>query len=130
MAYLKAFAQREGHARVPSSHTEVDFNLGRWVSHRRENFKNGKLAEKRIAELEALKSWAWDPIEADYQKGLAYLKAFIGREGHARVPQRHTEGDFHLGNWASSRRMDFKKGKLSEERIADLTALKDWVWEA
>ena len=72
----------------------------------------------------------WDPIEADYQEGLAYLKAFIEREEHARVPARHTEGGFNLGAWVARRRQDFKKGKLSEERIADLTALKGWVWEA
>ena len=58
------------------------------------------------------------------------LEAFIGREGHTRVPQRHTEGGFHLGNWVSSRRMEFKKGKLLGERIADLAAIKGWVWEA
>ena len=46
------------------------------------------------------------------------------------VPQRHTEGGFHLGNWVSSRRMEFKKGKLLGERIADLAAIKGWVWEA
>jgi hypothetical protein len=38
--------------------------------------------------------------------------------------------EFTLGRWVSSRRGDFKYGKLSAERIAALEAIPGWVWAA
>jgi hypothetical protein len=35
------------------------FNLGKWVSHRRNNYKNGKLLSDHIQELETVEGWFW-----------------------------------------------------------------------
>ena len=50
--------------------------------------------------------------------------------GHMRVPVTYkTPGDnYNLGTWASSRRAKYKRGALSQDRIAELEALKGWVW--
>jgi len=53
--HLRAYAAREGHARVPDSHvTDGGFTLGTWVSHRRRERQAGTLSPAKIAELNAL----------------------------------------------------------------------------
>ena len=133
---LRQFAAREGHARVPVKHLEVvdedESKLGRWVSERRIEYQRMRLSADRIADLEAIPGWEWDPFEADYQRGLALLRQFVEREGHGRVAQKHLEvlngEDFNLGSWVRSRRGEFAKGRLSADRIADLEAIPGWEW--
>ena len=74
--------------------------------------------------------WEWDPREADFQKGLERLRAFVDREGHARVPRRYTdETDFKLANWVRGRRQEYKKGDLSPEHIQALEEVQGWEWD-
>ena len=62
--------------------------------------------------------------EDKYQRGLGYLKAYKAEHGDCKMPPSFkTEDGFNLGSWCSSRRQDYKKGKLSEERIDVLEAL-------
>ena len=131
---LRQYVEREGHARVPDSHKEsVDgtlFSLGGWVKERRSEKKNDELSEERITVLDAL-GFDWDPLETAFQGGLTALRQHIEREGHARVPALHKElldgRPYSLGAWVNTRRIDRKKGVLSEERIATLDALGfDW----
>ena len=130
--------EREGHARVPQAHVEsfqgAEVRLGTWVSSRRVDRNAGRLSAERIAVLEAVPGWIWDLLEADYQENLGALGQFVEREGHARVPTFHVElfqgAEVRLGGWVSSRRRDFKVGRLPAERIAVLEAAPGWVWAA
>jgi len=135
LAALQAFVDREGHARVVEAHVERleggDFTLGTWVSNRRSNFKDGKLPSDWVDALEALPGWVWDPNEADFQAGLAALRTFVDREGHARVPARHVEGgEFRLGSWVNNRRNGYREKRLKREWVAALEAIPEWVWSA
>jgi superfamily II DNA or RNA helicase len=135
LAALRAFVGREGHARVVEAHVERleggDFTLGTWVSNRRGNFNDGKLPSDWVDALEAIPGWVWDPTEADFQAGLAALRAFVDREGHARVPARHIEGgEFRLGSWVNNRRNGYREKRLKRERVAALEAIPEWVWSA
>ena len=57
-SYLKEFAEREGHCRVPARHkTEDGYRLGRWVHHRRE--EKDTIDPVRRKRLEALRGWTW-----------------------------------------------------------------------
>ena len=83
---MKQFIEREGHAKPIAKHVEVfqgeELNLGIWVSGRRQDYKGEKLSAERVAALEALPGWEWDPNEASYQRYSAALKQFVEREGH------------------------------------------------
>jgi len=130
---LKAYQEEHGHTRVPQRHKTPNdnFNLGAWVRNRRRDYKKGTLSPNRIADLETLKGWVWDPQEADYQEGLEKLKAYQEEYGHTRVSRSYkTPGDnYNLGSWVSHRRQDYKKGTLSDEKIVDLETFEDWVWD-
>jgi hypothetical protein len=127
---LQSFVAREGHARVLKSDIECGYKLGSWVRHKRKQWKAGRLPDDRIALLEALPGWVWVPRDALWEEGLASLRTFLAREGHARVPGKHSEKGFKLGSWVDRRRRERKAGKLSPDRVARLEALPGWVWDA
>ena len=136
LGLLRTFVEREGHARVPPDHVEAfdrgEVKLGSWVMSRRAEFRDGRLSQDRIALLEEIPGWEWDPFEADFQERLGLLRTFVEREGHARVPQGHVEasdrGEVKLGWWVTARRADYRKGKLSQDRIALLEEIPGWEW--
>ncbi len=124
LAHLRVFAAREGHANVPVRFvTDDGSRLGYWVRRRRGDCRAGKLTAARVTELNEL-GMVWDSLDADYQAGLAHLRVFIAREGHANVPARFvTDDGFRLGYWVRRRRVSYRAGKLTAARIAELNAL-------
>ncbi len=130
LAALRAFVAREGHPRVPRGHVEAGVRLGSWANSRRAERRRGDLDPARSAELEAIPGWSWDPRADDWDAGLAALRAFVAREGHARVPSQHVEGGLRLGLWVGGRRADHKRGHLDPTRAAALQTLPGWRWDA
>jgi len=129
--YLMEYIQEYGHSKVPRPYeTEDSFKLGRWISKLRSSHKNGKLSKDRINEFESLPGWTWKPFGTKYKDGLDHLNEFVSKHGHSRVPISHTtEDDFKLGRWVSTRRYEFKRGKLSEDRTRELESLPGWSWK-
>jgi len=129
VAHLRAYIAREGHANVPAAHvTDDGFPLGNWVGSRRGERKAGTLTPARIAELNEL-GMVWDSLDVNYRIGVAHLRSYVAREGHANVPQKYvTDDGFNLGAWVCRRRKDRTVGRLSTERIAELDAL-GMVWD-
>ena len=100
-SYLKRYQDRERDCRVPLSHEENGFRLGGWVRIQRVN--RHRLPPERRRRLEAL-GFVWDPFQSDWEDGLRHLRSYKDREGHCRVPAKHNEGGFRLGQWVSNRR--------------------------
>jgi len=69
-------------------------------------------------------------LEAAWEEGFRRLRQFVDREGHARVPQRHVEDGFKLGQWVRVPRRQYKAGVLDPERQRQLEALPRWDWGA
>ena len=128
MTALRAFVAREGHARVPRPRRGGDRRLGTWVMKRRTERDAGQLDPARAAELEALPGWTWDPFAEDWAAAMTALRTYAAREGNARVPSTHREGDLHLGRWVVKRRAERNAGRLAAARIAELEALPGWSW--
>lgn len=128
-AALAAYIAREGDARVPRDHVEGEVNLGVWVGTQREFYKSRKLEKDRVARLSALPGWSWDTLQESWDDAFDALTAYIEREGHARIPRNHVEGEIALGNWVLVQRQTYKAGKLAAERIARLNALPCWSWD-
>jgi hypothetical protein len=109
--------------------TEDGFELSLWVSHKRTDYKVGRLTQERIDALNEL-GFSWDPIEEDFQKALGYLRAYKAENSHCRVPTFFkTEDGFKLGQWVSHKRTDYKVGRLTQDRIDALDEL-GFVWSA
>jgi hypothetical protein len=122
--YLTIYKEREGHCRVPYKHMENGFRLGQWVGHRRDNAD--KLSAPRRQQLDEL-GFDWDPLETAWTEGLRHLTIYKQREGHCRVPAKHMENGFRLGQWVGDRREN--ADKLSAPRRQQLDEL-GFVWDA
>jgi superfamily II DNA or RNA helicase len=124
--YLQEFAEREGHSLIPARFKSEDgFRVGVWVSTQRAN-KN-QTSVNRIALLEALPGWSWDPLSDSWEEGYRYLMEFVNTTGYACVSQKYKTADgYLLGQWVATQRKS--KEKMPPERIARLEALPGWVW--
>ncbi|MHB1710862.1 MAG: DEAD/DEAH box helicase [Acidimicrobiales bacterium] len=129
---LRAFAELEGHCRVPQKMVEADgFRLGQWVQVQRTTYKNSRLHPERIQRLEMLPGWAWNPYEAGWEEGFRCLVQYAAEHGDARPPQKHADSSgFNLGTWVTVRRRMGANGKLDAAKVAALEALPGWVWDS
>jgi hypothetical protein len=107
----------------------VGTSLRAWAIHQRVQRKLGRLSPDRIARLDSLPGWTWDPYQEAWEEGFACLQSFVAREGHSRVPKAHNVGRLKLGTWVRSQRKHKKDGRLSPDRIARLEALPGWAWD-
>lgn len=139
--HLQAFVASEGHAKVPFKYITKDgYKLGVWVSCQRQNYRKEKLASDRIQSLEKLFGWAWNtnsywdrsksiPIIRKWEQGFKYLQAFISSEGHSKVPALYVNDDgYKLGLWVTIQRQNYRKQKLTDDRIQSLGKLPGWSW--
>ena len=110
-ALLEVFVAREGHARVPIDHVENGVRLGQWLSNQRA--RKGRHSKSRVARLDAFPGWSWGARADQWDNHFAALEAFVAREGHARVPVDHIEGDAQIGKWVVRQRTAYKNGSLS-----------------
>jgi len=117
------YRQREGHSRVPHSHVESGYNLGKWVGVQRGNREN--LSIDRKAQLEEL-GFVWDPLDADWENGFTNLQLYKDREGHCRVPAKFVQNGFSLGIWVVTQRRNAER--ISKEHKHRLDAL-GFVWD-
>ena len=125
---LEQFVAREGNSRVPASHVEGEYPLGQWVKMQRNRFRRYPVSPERVARLERLPGWVWNPVDAAWEEGFSTLEQFVAREGHARAPSTQMEEDFPLGSWVGTQRMRYRAGRLTDDRVARLEALPNWAW--
>lgn len=125
LAAMKKFVEREGHARVPSGHTENGVKLGSWIAEQRAERRN--LSAERTGRLEALPGWSWTVSQDVWDERYELLRMFAAREGHARVPQNHVEDGIKLGKWLAVQRQ--KRESLTPERCARLESVPGWSWD-
>ena len=126
--YLLTYINRVGNANVPQDHLEGEFRLGLWVNKRRSAFKRGAMGDAERVQLEQLPGWLWSPTDARKERGFKLLAKFVDREGHAFVPAKHFEQDFPLGQWVSSRRQTYKRGKMPVAEQHRLENIAGWTW--
>ncbi|HVS04950.1 MAG TPA: helicase associated domain-containing protein [Candidatus Dormibacteraeota bacterium] len=62
-----------------------------------------------------------------FERGLAFLRRFVEREGHAAVPSDYVENGFPLGLWVENIRLYTAEG-LPSDQAQELNALPGWRW--
>jgi len=120
---LLQFKQTEGHCIVPQSFKLDGFKLGVWVSKQR--LAKDRVSPERKQRLDDI-GFIWDALAEAWEDGFNYLLQFKEREGHCRVPARHTLDDYRLGAWVTKQRT--AKDSMSPEREQKLDAI-GFIWD-
>ena len=130
---LARFTELNGHSRVPRKYVDEDgVLLNHWVNRQRKNFRADKLPTDRAVRLEAIKGWSWHSLEDAWEAAFELLGQYVAREGHTRVPQRHSVGRpsrFKLGQWVLAQHVQYNLGTLSADRIQRLERVSGWEWK-
>ena len=129
-AFLE-FIAKYNHARPTRNDiSETGINLGVWVENNRSRKKF--LSKERINKLEiSHPTWTWDPHDDAWNQGFSYLGQYIKEFGNCRVTQKYVNiAGFKLGLWVNGQRTNYRRKKLSSDRILLLENLHDtWSWE-
>jgi hypothetical protein len=130
---LEKYVREYGDAAVPTEFVTRDgVKLGAWVQKCRVRIMGGRgtLDASQIARLLAMPGWTNSLLQSNYEQAIHELKA-IAAKGDILSITNHfvTPSGFRLGQWCGVRRTQYKQGKLSAERIAQLESITGWVWD-
>jgi hypothetical protein len=122
---LRQWAAEHGTATMPrTAKTASGQPIGAWVSTQRRAFREQRLSSDRIEKLQALPGWHWSaPTAQDvFADRSAELEALDVATGTGRPLPRH------LRRWVDRRVVEYKRGLLSDDRLAALNAQRWWRW--
>ncbi len=127
---LKRYVDLHGTARVPQGLKFEGANIGGWVIAQRGRRRSGKLEPPRVALLEELPGWTWDPFADDWEEGFSRLDKYASDHGDARVELDFAEEGFRLGKWVAKQRAAYQAEKMPLDRISRLESVPGWVWNS
>jgi very-short-patch-repair endonuclease len=125
---LLNYVGRVGSSDVKQDHVEDGFKLGVWLNKQRGRYRRGDLPQDRVTLLEGLPLWTWEPREHRASNAIVALGAFTSRMGHSKVPIRHVESGFKLGEFVYNVRGRYSRGELSEFLKTQLELVPHWTW--
>lgn len=110
-------------------------NIGKWISHRRTDYKDGRLTQAQIDAVETIPNWIWsgeeiDPAQRhDFLHKASLVRKYFEKYGTNRISQHHMpfEG-VDIKGWVNTRRGEYRKGSLSPAQIAHLERIPGWRW--
>ena len=129
----KEYYEAQKNLLVPSDYeTENGVKLGVWIRTQRAAYKGKRrveLTEEQIAKLEEI-GMIWDPHQVNWEEKYQLAKEYYKGQGDLLILKNYeTENGVRLGKWISKQRVEYKKKKLTEERIKKLEEI-GMVWEA
>ncbi|MFC8320452.1 helicase associated domain-containing protein, partial [Gordonia sp. NPDC057248] len=130
IAHLHRYAAGHGSS-SPARHATIDgFRIGAWVDSRRTDYRLGRLSPERIRRIEAeFPDWRWNVLDAAFAAGIEHLRRYVAVHGTSNPHQHDVIDGFAIGQWVTNRRVDYRKGRLSAERIALFeNEFADWQW--
>ncbi|MCK8616383.1 helicase associated domain-containing protein [Gordonia sp. C13] len=67
--------------------------------------------------------------EERFEAGIEHLHRYVAVHGSSSPPHGATINGFRVGSWVGSRRTEYRRGRLSAERIRRIeTEFPDWRW--
>ena len=126
----KIYYEEKGNLLVPPKYkTKEKYNLGTWIINQRMKYKNKKLTQEQIKQLETI-GMVWNPFGKKWNMGFEYAKAYYELNGNIHVPEGFlTEDGYNLGNWVKTQRRNYKKNELLPEQIEKLESI-EMIWKA
>lgn len=123
---------RSTHRRHPRSEggDDTETALGWWATRQRQSYRAGTLQDVRVARLELLPDWDWDPYGSEWDAALqAYLRWLEHHDGLRPTARSSDPTERTLGEWARGQRRAHRKGELPDDRAERLAAVAGWQWD-
>lgn len=120
-----------GSSRVPIDYVIDGFALGKWISHRRDAYKKGRLDQSVIEQFEASSAdWSWTPFNDTWEAAFTLLCDYVAVYGNSRIPNSFVFNEFKLGTWVANQKTKYKQGRLSADQISRLESVDPaWTWD-
>ncbi len=128
MEAVERYYRAHGNLDVPVQYTDAEgVNLGMWISKLRRSSRKdvqSYLSDAQIARLDAYGMRWGNRNEQIWEHGYEAAKRYAAAHGNLDVSSRYVDSEGNrVGTWIHQRKTDYRKGKLSAERIALLDAL-------
>ncbi|WP_374610377.1 helicase associated domain-containing protein [Gordonia sp. (in: high G+C Gram-positive bacteria)] len=130
IAHLHRYVAAHGSSSPPRHATIGDFAIGAWVDSRRTDYRLGRLSPERIRRIETeFPDWRWNVLDAAFTAGIEHLRRYAATRGSSNPRQHDVIDGFPIGQWAANRRSDYRRGRLSADRISLFdNEFADWLW--
>jgi len=129
---LTAYAHRTGAPNPDSFYIEAaegNFTLGAWAMSRRKEYRLGVLSPDRVAALQAIPGWEWNPHDAAWHRMFIHLEQAAHHRGSvAHITQTTVIDGVNVGHWVMAQRTRHRQGRLATDRVEALQALPGWDW--
>ena len=124
----KQYYKEKGDLLIPSNYeTDGKIKLGMWISHQRRDYKNSKISKERIEMLEKI-GMVWSIYDEQWLEYYGFAMKYYNEKGNLLIPLLYISDDgVKLGSWISTQRRQYKRGKLSKEKISLLEKI-EMVW--
>lgn len=125
--HIISFYEKNRHLNIPTTDDHYK-SLVIWIRQQRQRYKKKQLSKKKIALLEGINGWTWDPFDLAWSTGYQNLLNYVSENGHARPPAQFVNEDgYAIGRWVSKQRK--RKAFLSSEKLDALEKLEQWSWD-
>lgn len=117
--------------------TEDGYPLGVKLLHLRRRYRQGLLPAERVAPLERLPGWSWEGARPGsavseperFANSVRELRAYADAHGTCAIPPGiRTPLGIDLGSWVHKQREAYRRGRLSQDRVAELETVPGWYW--
>ncbi|MFE0750683.1 helicase associated domain-containing protein [Gordonia sp. NPDC058843] len=131
LAHLRSYVAAHGTSNA-RQHDVIDgFPIGTWVASRRAEYRAGHMRPDHVQQIESeFPDWQWTlRARAPFHVGLDHVHRYVAAHGSSSPPRDATIDGFPIGQWVAKRRTEYRRRRLSPERITQLeTEFPDWQW--
>lgn len=103
--------------------------LYRWVTARRIDYRDDKIAHWLVIECEAISGWSWSVFDDAHRRNLDNLRQLIKKDGWDVLATKPVVDGVRLDRWVSHRREEHRQDELDAWLVRALEALPGWTWD-
>jgi hypothetical protein len=124
----KKYYEENRNLLISDRYVTIDnIKLGRWIGTQRGNYKNNKLSKEKIELLEKI-GMVWDPTETQWNECYELAKEYYKKNKNLLITHDYIINNIKLGRWIGTQRGNYKKNKLSKDKIELLEKI-GMVWD-
>ena len=113
----------------PTYGKELSKYQGDWCKKQRTLYNKNRLTKEKIALLENIDNWDWDPQKTEWMKKYKAYLIYIEQNQTLQIGKYKYFNDINLGYWVHNLRTSYKAKTLSKEKIELIESIPGWSWK-